>query len=41
MAQPKSRKKTFWLAVLLSVLGIVFPMLAQTADQPSVSRLEK
>ena len=37
----KCRKKIAWLAVLLSVLGIVFPRLAQTADQPAGGRLEK
>jgi NitT/TauT family transport system substrate-binding protein len=37
----KGRKKIYWLAVLLAVLGIVFPTLGQTADQPAGSRLEK
>ena len=41
MDQLKYRKKISWLAVLLSALGIVFPTLAQTADQPAGSRLEK
>jgi NitT/TauT family transport system substrate-binding protein len=40
MDQLKYRKKIAWLAVLLSVLGIVFPTLAQTADQPA-GKLEK
>ena len=41
MDQLKYRKKIVWLVVLLSALGIVFPRLAQTADQPAGSRLEK
>ena len=41
MNQVKYRKKISWLAVFVSVLGIVFPRLAQTADQPAGNQLEK
>jgi NitT/TauT family transport system substrate-binding protein len=37
----KGRKKISWLAVLFAALGIVFPTLGETADQPVGSRLEK
>ena len=40
MDQLKYQKKLSWLAVLLSALGLVFPTLAQTADQPA-GKLEK
>jgi len=41
MDQLKYRKKISWLAVFLATLGIVFPTLAQTADQAAGNRLEK
>ncbi len=40
MDQHEGGKKISWLAVLLSALGMVFPPLAQPADQPT-GKLEK
>jgi NitT/TauT family transport system substrate-binding protein len=37
----KGRKKISLLVLLLAALGIVFPTLGQTADQPAGTRLEK
>jgi NitT/TauT family transport system substrate-binding protein len=37
----KGRKKVSLLVLLLAALGIVFPTLGQTADQPAGTRLEK
>ena len=41
MDRLKYQKKLSWLAGFLSAVGLVFPTLAQAADQPAGGRLEK
>ena len=41
MDRLKYQKKLSWLAGFLSAVGLVFPTLAQAADQPASGRLEK